>query len=457
METHELEGTLRDPKGEPLLVDDLAFTPDGKQLAAANSVQVTDGLAAGILVWDADTHGLRNRFAISAARPQRLALSADGKLLAAAMGISLHVWSLQTGKTVGGETTGHTAAVDTVCFSPKGDRIVTASDDGTARIWNAVTGRELHQLNHGGAWVRAATVSPDGTLVATSGLDDKVGIWQMETGKSVHVLKGHGNAGGWRALQFSADGSVLYSWGDDYRLREWEVVTGQLKRAFSLKRSGTHDGDALWAEEHQGLDDESIGEQCAGVGFRNGGNQLILAARNRYWIFDTATGREVGSHMAPLVSMTKENQPTTAPISALVCSETGNNILISSAAPYLSRRLPSGALRGETLGSDKLTLVALGSGLPLWSTTLNGIEVNPIALSPDGRFVVDGMAGPRGASIAILDGKTGLLIRMIEGVDPQHNSYRQAAFSLNGNRLAVAQRDGTVLIWDLAWLGLKSR
>jgi WD40 repeat protein len=44
---------------------------------------------------------------------------------------------------------------------------------------------------------------------------------------------------------------------------------------------------------------------------------------------------------------------------------------------------------------------------------------------------------------------------MIEGVDPQHNSYGQAAFSPNGNRLAVAQRDGTVLIWDLAWLGIK--
>jgi WD40 repeat protein len=373
------------------------------------------------------------------------------------MGETLRVWNLQTGQTVGSQTTGHTAAVSAVCFSPKGDRIVTASDDGTARIWNAVTGRELHQLDHNSRWVRAATVSPDGTLVATSGLDDKVGIWHLETGKSVHLLKGHGKAGGWRALQFSADGSVLYSWGDDYKLREWVVVTGQLKRAFSLKRSGTHDGDALWAEEHQGFDEESIGEQCAGVGFRNGGNQLILAARDRYRIFDTATGREVGSHRAPLVSMMKENQPTTAPISALVCSETGNNILISSAAPYLSRRLPSGAWKGETLGSDKLTLVALGTGLPLWSTTLNGIGANPIALSPDGRLAADEMAGPRGASIAILDGKTGSLVRIIEGVDPQHNSYRQAAFSPDGNRLAVAQRDGTVLIWDLARLGLKSR
>ena len=455
METHDLERVLRDPKGEPLLVDDLAFTPDGKQLAAANFLRSPNGFFAGILIWDTDTRVLRHRFTIPAAYPQRLAISADGKLLAAAMEKSLHVWSLETGKTVGGETRGHTAAVSAVCFSPKGDRIVTASDDGTARIWNGVSGRELHQLDHNSQWVRAATVSPDGALVATSGLDDKVGIWQMETGKSVHVLKGHGNAGGWRAVQFSANGSVLYSWGDDYKLREWEVVTGQLKRAFSLKRSGTHDGDALWAEEHQGIDEESIGEQCTGVCFRDGGKQLVLAARDRYWIFDTVTGREVGSHMAPLVSMTKKNQPTTAPISALVCSETGNNILISSAAPYVSRRLPSGAWRGETVGSDKLTLVALGSGLPLWSTTLNGIGVNPIALSPDGRIAADGMAGPRGASLAILDGKTGSLVRTIEGVDPQHNSYRQAAFSPDGNRFAVAQHDGTVLIWDLAWLGVK--
>ncbi len=278
--THEIERSLTDPKEWPMLVGDLAFTPDGKWLAAANWIGRAHDFTAGILVWDVETGSLKHRFTVSGAQPRRVALSADGKLLAAPMGETLHVWSLETGQTVGGQTTGHTAEVCAVCFSPKGERIVTASDDGTARIWDAVKGRELHRLDHGGKFVRAAAVSPDGTLVATSGLDDKVALWQMETGKQIHALQGHGFVGGWRALQFSPDGSVLSSWGDDNNLRVWDVATGQLKRAFALKRSGTRDSDADRENTRRGDHLAWFEEQCQGGCFRNGGNQLVLAAQS---------------------------------------------------------------------------------------------------------------------------------------------------------------------------------
>jgi WD40 repeat protein/beta-lactamase regulating signal transducer with metallopeptidase domain len=440
--THEIEQSLTDPKGWPLLVGDLAFTPDGKWLAAANWIGLTHDFTAGILVWDVETGALKHRFTVSGAQPRRLALTPDGNLLAAPMGETLHVWNLQTGQTVGRETTGHTAIVCALHFSPRGERIVTASDDCTARIWDVVTGRELHRLHHG-KWVRATTVSPDGTLIATSGLDDKVRIWQMETGKQVHALQGHGVVGGWRALQFSPDGSVLYSWGDDYNLRVWDVATGQLKRAFALKRSGTLDADGI---RKQTLPHRAEFEQrCRGVCFRDGGKQLVLAARNRYWIFDTATGRETGA------------QKTKTELNAMACSETGGRILMSHSAPFRSRQVPSGGWRSEPVGTGRLSLLALGTGSPVWSTAVNGIFVNPIAVSPDGRFAAAGMGGLEHSSIGLFDSKNGSLLKTIEGTGPLGGSHREAAFSSDGNRLAVAQKNGTVLIWDLAWLGVKSR
>jgi WD40 repeat protein len=461
VETHAIERSLLDPKGDPLLIHDLAFTPDGKRLVAANSIGLVHGFSAGVLVWDVESSTLVHRLTVSGAQPKRVALSADGKLLAAPMGESLRVWNLVTGQTVGGETTAHTAPAFAVCFSPSANRIVTASDDGTARIWDTATGRELHELDHASKWVRTATVSPDGTLVATSGLDDKVRVWQMETGKQVHALKGHGTLGGWRALQFSPDSSVLCSWGDDNNLRVWDVASGQLKRAFALKRSGTHDGDPNREKTLQRGHLAELEEQCFGGCFRTGGNQLVLTARNRYWVFDTTTGREIGTHAAPSVSVAADNKRMQMPIFAIVCSDADDWLLLSSNAPIQTRRLPSGEWTNERVGSGRLTMLELARGLPLWSTAPDAVLVGPIAVSPDGRFVAAGTGGPRRGSkgdfdgkIAIFDAKNGSRLRTIDGVGPLAGSHREAAFSPDSSRLAVAQTDGTVLIWELARLGL---
>jgi WD40 repeat protein len=118
--------------------------------------------------------------------------------------------------------------------------------------------------------------------------------------------------------------------------------------------------------------------------------------------------------------------------------------------------LPSGATAIERVGSGTLTLIAAETGLPFWSTTtVDGRWPAPIALSPDCRLAAAGMGAYERTSIGIFDGKTGTLLRTIKGTDPSQGVFRQAAFSPDGNRVAVSQRDGTVLIWDLASLGLK--
>jgi WD40 repeat protein/serine/threonine protein kinase len=100
---------------------------------------------------------------------------------------------------------GHKSTVNSVQFHPDGDRVVTASHDGTAMIWDVATGAPLHTLvGHQGwahNWVNNACFGCKGRYVFTAELDPKFGqgvdlkvkIWNTETGELLRDLSGEGD------------------------------------------------------------------------------------------------------------------------------------------------------------------------------------------------------------------------------------------------------------------------
>ncbi|MBK7319233.1 hypothetical protein [Candidatus Villigracilis affinis] len=87
---------------------------------------------------------------------------------------------------------GHTDIVWKAVFSPDGKLIASGSQDGTAKIWDAITGKELFTIKattEGDAG--NVDFSPNGKLLAT-GSDDKIArIWDVATGKELLALQGH--------------------------------------------------------------------------------------------------------------------------------------------------------------------------------------------------------------------------------------------------------------------------
>jgi WD40 repeat protein/serine/threonine protein kinase len=168
-----LTTTLRGHKGT---VSSLAVSPDGRHVASASPGQ--------LIVWDASSGKELVTLAVSQETVQGITFSPNGKYLACAgnsakLGIQtapiVEIWDVATGKkTVA--LHGHSSIVRDVTFSPNGRRIVTASADGTVRIWDCETGSEILLLRvcaNAWPWLGCTSVafSPGGTTLAVANYD----------------------------------------------------------------------------------------------------------------------------------------------------------------------------------------------------------------------------------------------------------------------------------------------
>jgi WD40 repeat protein len=106
-------------------------------------------------------------------------------------------------------------------FSPDGSRVVTASYDNTARVWDATTGKLLATpLEHQGP-VSNAAFSPDGTRVVTASADHTARVWDAATGKLLATPLQH--QGPVTSAAFSPDGSRVVTASEDHTARIWET------------------------------------------------------------------------------------------------------------------------------------------------------------------------------------------------------------------------------------------
>ncbi len=86
---------------------------------------------------------------------------------------------------------GLTDPVTSVCFSPDGARLASASRDRTLKVWDAITGQVILTLNGHANFVLSVSFSPDGTRLASASADRTVTLWDTTTGQETLTLKGH--------------------------------------------------------------------------------------------------------------------------------------------------------------------------------------------------------------------------------------------------------------------------
>ncbi|SDH40557.1 WD domain-containing protein, G-beta repeat-containing protein [Sinosporangium album] len=122
---------------------------------------------------------------------------------------------------------GHSDTVRNLAWSPDGTRIVTASRDGTARIWESNSGRALAVLEGHTGMVEMAKWSPDSAKVATASRDQTVRVWDTRTGRCLLTLAGARDVV--RGVAWSPDGIQIAGASRDRVVRIWDTSTGALQ------------------------------------------------------------------------------------------------------------------------------------------------------------------------------------------------------------------------------------
>jgi WD40 repeat protein len=461
----------------------LAWSPDGRLLAtAAEAVRTADGTfpASSVKLWDADTGKEWATLEGEIVRYSDVAFSPDGKLLAAAGGVGvngeaplgrIHVWDVESrGQTAVWK---NDAYIFGVSFSPDGALLATGSSRRVAKLWDAKTGEVKASFAGHASGVGRPNFSPDGRMVATPGHDKVVKLWSVPEGRELAALQGH--EGAVRVVQFSADGKVLATGGTD-RTRWWDVASrgsidpgdalSQSVLAIALSPNGrllavAHDDRTvrlLDAEHGQTLRRiEGFDDVVASLAFSPDGEQLVTGSFDnsvRIWDVENGTqARRFDGHDNWVYAV------AFSPDGKLVASggydktvqlwdaATGKSVKELKAHTAAVRSLafsPDGAQLASG-GTDRTVIVwSLPEGRP--QTTIDGHEgaIRAVTFSPDGATLA---TAAEDKTVRLWDPDSGVERRRFEG----HEEMAWCvAYSPRGRTLVSGGLDGVVKVWDPA-------
>ncbi len=134
------------------------------------------------------------------------------------------VWDVASGKALL-TLNGHKGGIASMAFSPDGQRIVSGSADQTAKVWDAANGTNLLTLKEHSGLVASVAFSPDGQRIVTGSWDRTAKVWEAASGRPLLTLAGHTNEVS--AVAFSPDGQRIVTGSFDHTAKVWAAASGR--------------------------------------------------------------------------------------------------------------------------------------------------------------------------------------------------------------------------------------
>ncbi|KAG8822062.1 hypothetical protein FRC19_006798 [Serendipita sp. 401] len=338
----------------------LVYSPNGRHIASGSD----DGT---IRLWDTETGMALGVLEGDGGSVNSISFSPDGCHIASGCDKIMQLWDIETGRELGGPLQGHRdvftpfpvypseRSVNSVSFSPNGHQIASGSRDGTIRLWDVETGKELGEPSHStrnqGHHTRKHTLPDDsGSIplvafstgerqIASGPSDGTVGPWDAEARKRLHLSFLHDRSP-ITSISFSPDGRQIVSGSRDGTIRLWDAETrkelGEPPPGYSssidsisfspdgrLIASGSRDGKGwVWEAEagwpsRRPLDGFSVSP----VSFSPDGRQIVSGSHNgKVRLWDARTGQ----------ALAESFQRHGVGVSSVTFSPTGNQIASGS-------------------------------------------------------------------------------------------------------------------------------
>ncbi len=210
------------PKWTPMaFVLRASFTADGKKIIFSLNDNTSQ-------LWDIEKNLPVNLDRIFA-ELGGITISPDGGILFMWSGKSVKLWDIKAKKMIA-QFTKHSGDVLNGSFSPDGTKILTASNDRTAKLWD-LQGNLLADLKKHTGDVVSAVFSPDGNKILTASSDKTAKLWDLK-GNLLADLNKHTDAV--LSAAFSADGKRMITISKDGTIKSWttpEAIMDWLKTA----------------------------------------------------------------------------------------------------------------------------------------------------------------------------------------------------------------------------------
>jgi WD40 repeat protein/serine/threonine protein kinase len=391
--------------------------------------------------------------------------SRDGaRILTASRDKTAKLWDAASGKLIA--SFAHQDGVIRAAFSPDGARVLTASADHTAKLWDAASGKLIASFAHQDR-INDAVFSPDGGRILTASADNTAKLWDAATARLTASFVHEGSV---ESAVFSPDGVRILTASADGTAKLWDASSGALIATFARGNSlyiarfspdgtriltasadntaklwDTVSGNLIVSLAHQGAVEDAM--------FSPSGGRILTASWDKTAkLWDAVSGRLIASFPHQDGVIHAVFSPDGARVLTASWDKTAK--LWDAASGKLITSFAHQDRVNNVLFSpdgDRILTASSDNTAKLWDATvsrhiasfIHGDRINGAEFSPNGNRILTASSD---STARLWDADSGKLIISLGHLD----RVSDATFSPNGARIATASWDETAKLWDAA-------
>jgi WD40 repeat protein len=354
-----------------------------------------------------------------------VSFSPDGNKIVSASENEIRIWDVATHKQIGEPLIGHTDTVNSVLYDSVGKRIISASDDKSIRIWDSCTGKQLGEafIGHKNG-VKFASFSPNGKEFVSTSWDGTIRIWNILKGEHFKIRQSMVDY-----AIFSPNGENILSAGATVifydiktrkKIKEFVGVKASLSKDGKFVVSAYYDNDIRLSELYTiKIKTRNIGGHCRKAFYAiysPDGKKIVSATSNKFLMIWNA---ETGIHIKSLKFKSIH-------VSHMSFNTDGNLLIISSWGLSIDV---------WDLKNERMMVYCRHS-----------TSISSAIFSPDGKNIV---SASMDGVIKVWDYYTG------EQIGESMNAYTHrvyshvfVAYNPDGSQFLSSAGDGTIRIWN---------